>query len=294
MPDQAFDVTAADGKTTLWVNSEQIEECIKHYQSNAIDRLGVNPQRGYNRKDIDFLRSHPDITALVLVGSTTPFELEPLEHLRRLRSLTISFQSRDLHLDRFPELEEFRGYWHPNLQLADCRALRILDLSGYAPKSKDLSQLPFFPSLQQLSMTQAALTSLRGASRFYGLRRIELAYLSKLESLHDAEQLQLLEVLDCQKCRKLRDHDIVRSLTNLRVLRFNDCGEIPNLNFIDEIPSLEEFRFVGTNIADGNLGPLLRLKRVGFIAKKHYSYTPEQLDELLRPHGGSAIPRIEN
>jgi hypothetical protein len=112
--------------------------------------------------------------------------------------------------------------------------------------------------------------------------RLELAYLSKLESFEDVVQLPNLEVLDVQRCKKLKGHELVTSLKRLRILRLNDCGEMANVAFVSGMPALEEFRFVNTNVIDGNLQPLARLKRVGFLAKKHYSHTPEQLDAVLR------------
>jgi hypothetical protein len=75
---------------------------------------------------------------------------------------------------------------------------------------------------------------------------------------------------------------LVARMKTLRVLRLNECGEIPSLALLDELPALEEFRFVDTNIADGDLRPVLRLKRVGFLRKKHYSHTPEEVDAIIR------------
>jgi protein phosphatase 1 regulatory subunit 7 len=55
-------------------------------------------------------------------------------------------------------------------------------------------------------------------------------------------------------------------------LAFNKCGEIPSLSFLDDLPALESFSFVDTNIADGSLAPCLRLRFAGFLDKRHYSH----------------------
>jgi hypothetical protein len=65
------------------------------------------------------------------------------------------------------------------------------------------------------------------------------------------------------------------------VLRFNHCGETPNVKPIESMAALEEFCFVNTNVADGDLRPLLRLRSVGFLPKKHYSHTPEEINRLI-------------
>src|SRR6185503_15443209 len=275
-----FEQTTVHGDTTLWVDSSRIEDYLDYYRSANIERLGINPMRGYALNDIEFLRRYPFVTDLVIVfPASGPFELSPIQALANLRSLTISGPV-PLALGQFPRLKIFRGNWDPRLDLSGCN-LEVLDLSNYRAKSHDLTALPEQPALRQLSIVQSAITSLHGVAKFRSLEKLELAYLSKLETLSELERLPSLTMLDCNKCRKLRNHAGVQELENLRVLRFNDCGEIPTLGFLDRMKKLEEFRFVDTNIIDGDLGPLLRLERVGFLRKKHYSHTPEQIDALL-------------
>jgi protein phosphatase 1 regulatory subunit 7 len=119
--------------------------------------------------------------------------------------------------------------------------------------------------------------------KFRNLKRLELAYLTKIESISAIEELMntSIEVLDFLKCRKISDHDAVKCLASLKTLKFNDCGEIPNIRFLNEMCNLEEFRFVNTNVLDGDLSPLLKLKAVGFFAKKHYSHSPEDIDARI-------------
>lgn len=282
MTNQKYDITNISGRTVLWIDSERIEDCLSYYRSNNIDSIGVNPVRGYSLKNLDFIKQFSEITELDIVYPPDgPFDLSPIQTLRDLRSLIISGPVA-LKLEIFPKLEVFRGGWQPKLQLKGCDKLRILDLSGYKPKAKNLDDLPRLPSLRELSLVQSPLINLSGVECFEGLKKVELAYLTKLCSLNNLHQIQGLEVLDCQKCRKLTNHEKVRALKNLKVLRFNDCGEIQDLDFINDIPNLKEFRFVNTNIVNGDLTPLIRLQRVGFFAKKHYSHTPEELDFLLK------------
>ena len=287
-----LDLTTAKGKTTLWVNSERVDECVAYYLTHPIDTLGVSPMRGYARKDIDFLREHPKVTALTLVSPATgDFDLAPVRSLHSLRSLTVSAPLL-LPLGEFEHLESARGVWHPSLDLLGCKHLRILALTGYKPKSRDLTGLPELPALRELALVQTNVESVQGIRVFQQLRRLELAYATKLQELSELDQLTHLEELHCEKCGNLRLESLT-ALKGLRSLRLNFCGEIPTLKFLDDMPGLEEFRFVNTNVVDGDLRPLLRLKWAGFLPKKHYSHTPEQVDAILRPKGGGAIPRVE-
>ncbi|KAA3611943.1 MAG: hypothetical protein DWQ01_07625 [Planctomycetota bacterium] len=107
--------------------------------------------------------------------------------------------------------------------------------------------------------------------------------MTKLESIAAIEELAngQLETLDCQRCKRIRDHSAVRTVPSLQAVRFNGCGEIPTISFLNDMPNLEDFRFVNTNVLDGNLHSLLKLKSAGFFKKKHYSHTPEEVNEIL-------------
>jgi protein phosphatase 1 regulatory subunit 7 len=236
--------------------------------------------RGYALQDIEFLRRYPFVTDVVSVFPISgPFDLSPIPALTELRSLTISGPV-PLALGRFSRLKTFRGNWDHKLDLSGCN-LEILELGKYRAKSPALTELPEPPVLRELSIVQSAITSLHGVAKFRSLKKLELAYLSKLEKLSELDELPRLTMLDCNKCRKLRNHATVQDLENLTNLRFNDCGEIPTLAFLNKMKKLEDFRFVNTNVLDGDLTPLLRLESVGFLRKRHYSHTPEQIDSLL-------------
>ncbi len=281
MADAQFDVTTIQGKRTLWVDSERVDACMEYVHAHGIESVGINPARRYELLDIEFLRRYPWITELEIVSPLRgSFDLEPIRSLRMLRSLTISdvvtFSLADL-----PELRVVRAYWHPKLGLAGANRLELLDLAKYNPKSKDLSELPNLPALRELKLVSCPLVSLRGVARYSALQIVRLSYMTKLATLGELERLPALEILDCRVCRKLLDPTEARRLKALRVLKFNECGEIPNLGWVRDLPKLEEFYFVNTNVADGDLTPLLGLRHVAFLPKRHYSHSPEELGALL-------------
>jgi hypothetical protein len=289
-----YDVVTVDGRTTLWLDSEKIDESLEYYRANHIDFIGVNPVRGYKLRDLEFLRSHPDITGFMVVSPLNfQYDLGPLAALSDLRSLVLP-ESVPLDLGQFPRLDEFYGVWHAKLDLSTCKALKHLSLRGYKSKTGGLDGLPDLPSLRDLGIIQSTLTSLKDLSRFVKLRRLKLAHLTKLESLDGIQSLLGLERLECEKCGKLKDHQVVHTMKHLQVVSFFDCGTIPTLAFLNEMPALRDFGFVRTTILDGDLTPLLRLKTVGFLKKKGYSHTPEELDALMRPRGGRAIVRDDD
>jgi protein phosphatase 1 regulatory subunit 7 len=293
MAGPAFDVATIDGTSTLWVDSRRIDACVKYYFTHHIDVLAVNPERGYKAKDIEFLREYPDITRLeILSPRAFKYDLAPISTLHGLRGLRLQ-EAVPLRLAQFARLEEFDGEWHPKLDLAGSK-LKRLSLRGYKSSSGDIDELPEIGSLVDFGLSQSAVTAIRSISRFQRLRRVRLSHLAKLGALSGVERLLALEVLECHTCRKLSGYDKLSALKHLQRLLLNNCGDIPSLAFLNLMKNLDEFRFVGTNVVDGDLAPLLRLKRVGFLAKKQYSHTPEQLDAILRPKGGRAVVRDDD
>lgn len=278
-----FYLLKAGGPIAIWIESDRIEECMAYYKASDLSRIAVSPFMGYSLSDLEFLKDYPYVRGVEL-PTAGKIDVSGLRYLAGLEVLRIAESREALDLAQFEQLTRVGAEWHPKLRITeDCRRLRVLGLRKYKPTSKDLSELAELPALEDLSIVQSPLTSIRGVGRYRKLKRLELSYLTKLESIAGIEELSgsRLEILECEKCKKIRDHAAVRAVPSLRVVRFNDCGEIPSIGFLDDMPNLEDFRFVNTNVVDGDLRPLLRLKSVGFFKKKHYSHTPEEVDEIL-------------
>jgi hypothetical protein len=258
---------------------------MEYYRASGLSRIAISPFKGFKLGDLEFLSDYPEIKG-VLLPEAGEIDIGGLHNLSdSLEFLLLAHSRQPLDLDAFPRLQELRADWHSKLRLpSDCESLRILELSGFKPKSRDLSSLQEMTSLEQLSIVRSTLTSLKGLGCFQVLRDLGLAYLSKLESIADIREIagSNLEVLSFEKCKKIADHSEVRHLVALRVLKFNDCGEMPSIDFLTQMPNLEEFRFVDTDIVDGDLKPLVDLKQVGFFARKHYTHTPEQIEAIIQ------------
>lgn len=280
--DRQFRILDWGRRRVLWVDSERIEECLHFYRREKLDGVVISPTE-YRRKDVEFLREHPYIQGVIFLISV-PVDLSPLQALKDLRFLSYEECKQPIDLSVFPRFEELRAEWHAGLQLPEhSRALRILALRKYKPSTRGLTELPVFPELEELVMVQSALTSIDGVERYRTLKRLELSYLTRLERIGAIAGLadSGLEELDCLKCKRIKDHSAVRVLRSLRTLRFNSCGEIPDIRFLEGMPNLQDFRFVDTNVVDGDLRPCLRLKGVGFTRKKHFSHTPKEVNRII-------------
>lgn len=153
-------------------------------------------------------------------------------------------------------------------------------------KVTSFDNLPESEKLQYLELNWANLKNFNGIEKFKNLKRLELHYCIKLEDDKYLGQIrESLEYLHINQSKKFKFTDELLNLKKLRVLCLNACGPIDNLDFLKDFPNLIDFRFVDTNILDGNLKPIIEhptLRTVGFLKKKHYNFKDDTLNSELK------------
>ncbi|KAF2327300.1 hypothetical protein [Flavobacterium daemonense] len=139
--------------------------------------------------------------------------------------------------------------------------------------------------LLYLELHSANIKNFTGIGKLKNLKRLELHYCTKLEDDKDLIQISNnLEFLHINQSKKFKFSEELLKLKKLKALCLNACAPIENLNFLSNFPNLIDFRFVDTNILDGNMKPILEhptIRTVGFLNKKHYNYKPEKLKQEL-------------
>lgn len=152
-------------------------------------------------------------------------------------------------------------------------------------KEKSFDRLPNSENLKFLELNWANFKELNGLDKFPDLKRLELHYCTKLETIAGIQQKsKTLQFLHINQSKKLKIDKRLFELKKLRVLCLNSCGEIENLDFLKEFPELIDFRFVDTKIISGDLSPILKhpkIRSVGFMNKRHYNFKDKELEELL-------------
>lgn len=149
--------------------------------------------------------------------------------------------------------------------------------------------LPKNENLSYLELNWANIKNFEGIEKFKNLKRLELHYCVKLENDLGLSKLKdSLEFLHINTSKKFKFTEELLQLKKLRVLCLNTCEAIDNLDFIKNFPNLIDFRFVNTNILDGNLKPIIEhpsIRTTGFLNKKHYNFKDEELElELEKKH----------
>ncbi len=144
-----------------------------------------------------------------------------------------------------------------------------------------LSSLLTADNILYLDLTWANILDFQGIQNFKTLKRLETHYCVKLETDKGLGMLsESLEFLHINQSKKFVFSEELFQLRKLKVLCLNVCAPIDNLNFLKHFPQLIDFRFVDTNILDGNLKPIIEhptIRTVGFIGKKHYNMKESQV-----------------
>lgn len=170
---------------------------------------------------------------------------------------------------------------------------RYLWVRSFKSQHRDFHDFPANGSAKYLELTLANITSFKGVSVLGKIKRLELHYCLKLESDNGlAEISDSLEWLHINQSKKFRVGDELLSISRLKVLCLNRCAPLPDLEFLSRFPQLLDFRFVDTNVLNGDLSPILRhptLCSVGFLDKRHYSMRSKEIEGRLAERRAASI-----
>ena len=190
--------------------------------------------------------------------------------------------------DQIPQSKFMQFDWAEkgSLDAALLTDVEYLIVWHHKNKEKNLANLPSIKKLKFFELNWSSTISFTGIEKYEALKRLELHYCTKLESTDGIAQLSSsLENLHIHTSKKLKITEELSSLKELRVLRLNSCGEIASLDFLKHLPHLVDFRFVGTNIADGNLDPILEhptICSLGSFDKRHYNRKIAEIEAALQ------------
>ncbi|MFC7373062.1 hypothetical protein ACFQPF_15585 [Fictibacillus iocasae] len=204
---------------------------------------------------------------------------------------TIWFEQIPKSLQAYVDLKESNGR---DLELGN---IEYLTLVHHNNKTRHLMDLHLPETLQYLDLTSSTIQNFIGIEKLTGLKRLELHYCTKLHSDEGLSCLaDTLEHLHINQSKKFVPSEELLSLKNLRVLRLNTCGELENLQFLNQFPKLIDFRFVNTNVRDGDLTPIVNhhsIRSAGFINKRHYNIKDDEMKEMLmKKNDGKAFKTI--
>jgi Leucine-rich repeat (LRR) protein len=251
------------------------DEISRYILDNNIRELFLNYALGWKGTDLSFLERHPGLNAFSILDWEIK-NITPIHLLHDLLFLEVStYCNTKIDFEKFPKLEDCRLEWRRGCDsLFNCKNLRQLRLNHYPIGSS--TPLGGLAGLQHLWLASSGTTSLEGLSSLARLTFLGLSHLRKLKSLAGIETLANLETLDIEGCRHIGSIAQVQNLNNLKNLYIADCGKIQSLKPLARLEKIESVVFYeSTDIVDGDLSPLSKLKHlshVSFRDRSHYSH----------------------
>lgn len=243
---------------------------IEEFSSTNADGFNIIPWEGFSELDLEDLACYENLKVLIFQGGAS-MNLSSLESLN-LEELTLGRTNFTLDFSKFPKLQRLAIDWRKGVfRNENLSSLVSLHIWNYSSASNDLSDFPFFANLRDLMLVESKIERLDGLSRFRFLESVEFSYMKKLSKLGEMG-LPELDTFVADTCKNLSDHEKLETCPKLRALKLHDCGRIKSLSFLRNLRNLNSFRFIGTDIIDGDLSPLLNIADVFFNDKQHYSH----------------------
>lgn len=164
---------------------------------------------------------------------------------------------------------------------------------NFNPKNRCFENFSAITTATYLELNLSNIINFNGISKLGQIKRLELHYCTKLESAEGLSNLNgHIEWLHINHSKKFSITKELLDLKKLKVLCLNSCSPIENLKFLKDFPELVDFRFVDTDVLDGDLTPLLEhptLVNAGFLNKRHYNLKEKDVDNYF--HKNSATEK---
>jgi len=197
------------------------------------------------------------------------------------------WREHTINFEKLPKkISSWFNYEEENMDDCTSSLTEYLTLWHYNTREGKLAAAPFPINLRFLDLTWSNIRDFEGLGKFKKLKRLELHYCTKISSDTGLAQVSdTLEHLYINNSKKFTPSSDLMRLKNLRYLRLNSCGNLKDLSFLKELPKLIDFRFVDTNVLDGDLSPIVNhptIESTGYMNKRHYNIKDQKMDELLK------------
>ncbi|QZA80071.1 hypothetical protein [Deefgea piscis] len=252
-------------------SSENHCEIVRLIEGGGIVGLCVRSENNWVFDGLDFLADCSNLMHLIIYA-TGKLVVDPIYELKNLKSLVFNNVKCSLDFSRLEKLSVFST--HDGLVSCENikhHQLEELIIWGYRGRSNDLSDLPQFSNIKKLTIIRSNVFNLNGLSSFEWLISIELHFMKNLESISHLN-LPFLQYLTLENCKKIADYSPLSNNKALLDLKIHESAAMANLEFVRDLPKLRSFRFINTNVINGDLSPLIGLEDVCFTQKKHFSY----------------------
>ena len=227
-----------------------------------------------------------DMTLIKQCPTVEHFTLYPnpnVKNVTRYYSLRMLSGIRQFSLDGEGRIDELYTGGNSPLVFQKLKTLKRLNMCGVDEKSDDrktnIKTIEDFdlPELMKLSIIQCGITSLKGIQNCPKLQWLSLSYMKNLSDISALAAIApTLRMLAFENCPKITDFGVISRMKELEYLELKGKNELPNLDFIKELPKLK-FLILTMNVLDGDVSYLRNIQYVDAFCKRHYNLKNKDL-----------------
>ena len=260
------------------------DDIVKEIDKKIVS-IELNYSKGWRGDDVDFVHNFANDLLQFGIVDLTINNISSVNKLNKLKSLKLNtYCKTEIDIDNFPELETLKISWRSKLKNLD-KAKALKNLFIYRYGVKNLDELSNLLNLEKLWISVCPAENIDGLSKLINLKILMLARFSKLDNLEVLKNLNSLEELELDTCNKVNNLDALGGLTKLKKLILNNLKEVKSIKFIENLSNLEDLEIMeNTNIEDGDLSPILKLKKLKRLVianRPHYSHTKDEMKKQL-------------
>lgn len=231
-------------------------------------------------------------------------KLNDISDIRGLRLNSYDYRSlSDLKDYRSLEYIHFMGKTDEEIPFADLHSLWCVYLN-YDKKtcssifqSKNLEYIfidnyigdsserfNIFTKAKRIGLVKNKLLEFEALKYMPFLEHLGIGYNPKITSIKWIEEGKSLTSIGFQHCKNIKDWSSIGNVSSIEKILIESCGEIPSLDFLHQLPNLQEVRIIGTtSIGDGKIKGLMNHKTLKYLfvpIKKDYDIMLADLESF--------------
>lgn len=260
----------------IMIESDRLSEYCDYIEQKKCKAVSI--LYTFTHNNIDFLEKFPWIEHILI---NTPYvtDVNVINRLPNLKSVFInSTQSIVLYN---ANIESFCFNWSDGSGIkSSCKNLKTILIDSCKKVDILIEQVAIIPMLIELVLIKPKITNLNFCSKLSNIQNLKIAYASQLVDLSGIIAVKnSLKYIWIENCKKITNFFLLKELKNIERIVLINCGTIPTLSFLREMPKVKDIRFIGTFIEDGDLSPCMGYDYVCCDNKKTYNFTALQLME---------------
>ncbi|MFC9539004.1 hypothetical protein ACFTQ7_03875 [Lysinibacillus sp. NPDC056959] len=242
-------------------------ESIKHKFENIKKLNDISDIRGLRLNSYDYvslneLKNYSSLEYFNFLGKTD--EVIPFAELNSLWCVYLNY-------DRKTCSSIFQN-----------KNLEYLFIDNYIGDSS--KEFNIFTKAKRIGLVKNKILEFEALKYMPVLEHLGIGYNSKMTSIKWIEDGKSLTSIGFQNCKNIKDWSSIGNVSSIEKIIIENCGEIPSLDFLHQLPNLKEVRIIGTtSIRDGKIKDLMNHKTLKYLflpIKKDYDIKLADLDSF--------------